>query len=521
MKQCTLETFKTLIHDGDVIGLAALTVSNLPTALLYGLAEQYDETASPAHLTFMLANDISTGGHTIDLDHFIQRNMVDRIIMSIMTASPLTAQAIQSNQVEAYFLPQGVIATHYRQTNHLTPGIITKIGLHTHIDPRYKGGKANEKTQESLVSLINIEGEEFLHYHLPAVNIALLRGTYADEKGNIYMDEEAHLGESYSVALNAKAHHGTVVVQVKAIVDSNQQNPNHVFIPGSLVDYIYVVEDIAYHRQLIQTQYSPALSGQMRVESLPEPPLPFSIRKLILRRAAQFLTTGDTISIGFGINNELTNLLHEERVEHLVQPIMDIGIFGGFIGSRDYYGMNFNVDARMRHDLTWDFIYNSGISIAFMSFAEVDQYGHVNVSYFGHRMNGCGGFIDISQSVQKIVFSGTLVARGQLSVSNQALHVEQQGQTQKFVSNVSNIDFNADYAKSLQQEIYYVTERAVFQLTQDGLMLIEIAPGLDIERDVIAQMGFRPLVSKNLKTIDTSIYHHVWGALLDRIQTEA
>ncbi|MDU3836767.1 MAG: acyl CoA:acetate/3-ketoacid CoA transferase, partial [Staphylococcus aureus] len=240
-------------------------------------------------------------------------------------------------------------------------------------------------------------------------------------------------------------------------------------------------------------------------------------RKLILRRAAQFLTYGDTISIGYGIDNELSNLLHEECVEHDVQPILDVGIFGGFVGSREHFGMNYNADVRMPHDRAWDFIYNNGVSVAYLSFAEVDQYGNVNVSYFNDRLNGCGGFIDITQSVNKIIFSGTFVAGSHVSCHNQRLNIETEGQNQKFVSDVSHIDFNAQYSQSLEQEIYFVTDRAVFELTNQGLKLIEIAPGLDLHKDILNQMAFKPIIADHLKLIDTSIYKEKWGQLKQSI----
>ncbi|RZI02429.1 acyl CoA:acetate/3-ketoacid CoA transferase [Staphylococcus condimenti] len=513
MEQIKWQDLQHIVKDGDVIGVAALTVSNLPAELLRNLLDTYDKTGSPKELTFINANDISSMGLEPELDDFVERGMISRIIMSIMTASPKTAEAIKNNEIEAYFLPQGVIATHYRQTNSILPGVITKIGLNTTIDPRYKGGRTNEKTTEQLVTFLNIENEDYLHYQLPSVDVALLRGTYADKQGNIYVSQEAYLSEGYSVALNAKSTHGTVIVQVKEIIDTPDINPDDVFIPGSLVDYVYVVGDSKHHRQLIQTDYDPVFSGEGTTKKRIDPPLPFNTRKTILRRAAQFLNEGDTISIGFGINNELSNLLYEENVEHQVQPVQDIGIFGGFIGSGKHFGMNANFDFRLPHDQTWDFIYNGGISVAYLSFAEIDQNGNVNVSYFGNRMNGCGGFIDISQSVQRIIFSGSLVARSQLTIKDKQLEVIEEGTTQKFIPEVSNIDFNASYAKTLNQEVYIVTDRAVFELRDEGLTLIEIAPGLNLEKDIIQQMGFKPLIAKDLKTIDHTIYQEQWGLL--------
>lgn len=519
MKQVTQTELKSIVQDGDVIGLAALTVSNLPAEVLQHLLTQYDETQSPKQLTMMLANDISSGDLTVELDDFVERGMIQRLIMSIMTRSPKTVAAIKANEIEAYFIPQGVIATHYRQSNTLSPGIITKIGLNTGVDPCYQGGKVNEATTKDIVTRIDVNGETYLHYQLPPVDVAILRGTYADTKGNIYMTHEAHLGESYSVALNAKAHGGKVIVQVKAIVDICQQNPNDVYIPGRLVDYVYVAEEAKHHRQLIQTYYQPELSGEKRITDFPEPILPFTTRKLILRRAAQLLQQGDTISIGYGINNELTNLLHEEGVEDAVQPLMDTGIFGGFIGSRQHFGMNYNTEARMRHELTWDFIYNGGVSVAYLSFAEVDAKGNVNVSYFGDRMNGCGGFIDISQSVQRLVFCGALVAGGKLTIENGKLHAHDETPKQKFVTQVSHIDFNATEAIAHHQDVTFVTDRAVFELRDTGLTLTEIAPGLDLEKDVLKYIAFKPNIATPLRTMDSAIYNETWGQLSQSIQT--
>nr|WP_244058972.1 CoA-transferase [Staphylococcus argenteus] len=517
LKQITWHDLQHIIKDGDVIGLSALAVANLPAEVLRAVLAQHDKYQTPNALTFILANDIHSLGVAPDLDDFIERGMIKRVIMSILTASSKTAQAMKNNEIEAYFLPQGVIATHYRQSNHLLPGVLTKIGLNTAVDPRYGGGKVNKCTTEDLVSIVNMRDETYLHYTFPSVDVALLRGTYADKQGNIYLTQEAYLSECYHVALNTKANHGTVIVQVKAIVDDFQLKPHDVIIPGSIVDYVYVTQEDHNHRQVIQSHYLPALSGQERIDCIPEKPLPFNNRKLILRRAAQFLTYGDTISIGYGINNELSNLLYEERVAHDVQPILDVGIFGGFVGSRERFGMNYNADVRMRHDQAWDFIYNNGVSVAYLSFAEVDQYGNVNVSYFNDRLNGCGGFIDITQSVNKIIFSGTFVAGSTLSCYEHKLDIESEGHTKKFVSEVSHIDFNAQYSRSLNQEVYFVTDRAVFELVDKGLKLIEIAPGLDLQKDILNQMSFKPIIADNIKLIDSSIYQKQWGQLKQSI----
>ena len=211
-------------------------------------------------------------------------------------------------------------------------------------------------------------------------------------------------------------------------------------------------------------------------------------------------------------------MLVEEEAHDLVQLNVDTGNFGGMVGSREYFGMNYNLDARMRHEMTWDFIYSGGLDVAYLSFAEIDQHGNVNVSMYGDRMNGCGGFVDISQTVKRIVFSGTMVVGSQSTCSNNELVIEQEGHTKKFVEQVKNLDFNAAYSRKLGQEVYYVTERAVFQLTDDGLKLIEIAPGLDLEKDVLANLAFQPIIADDLKMINRDIYQENWGGLQRSIQ---
>ncbi|SCS81005.1 fatty acid degradation protein FadX [Staphylococcus caeli] len=521
MKIIPFSELKYIISKGDVIALAALSTANLPAEILKTLVELNDEDESFTDFTVMLANDISDyRGDSYDLDSLTTRGMIKRLITSIITASPETIKAMHNNEIEAYYLPQGVIATHYRSTTAVSPGMITKIGLNTNVDPMYSGGKVNMVTREDLVSRIEVNSQTYLQYHFPKIDVAILRGTYADTEGNIYMTHEAHLGEGYSVALATHHNQGTVIVQVKAIVQQGNFNPSDVFIPGKLVDYVVINTDSNLHRQLIQTQYEPALSGYYQVTKMQEPYLAFGTRKVILRRAAQFLKKGDVISIGFGINNELSNVLLEENVNHLVQPNIDTGVFGGWISSGKHFGMNYNLSARMRHELTWDFIYNNGLDVAYLSFAQVDQYGNVNVSQFGDKMNGCGGFIDISQTVKRIVFSGAMVVGGQLSYADNKVTVTQEGEISKFVTEVKCIDFNADYATKLQQEVYFVTERAVFKLTNKGLLLIEIAPGIDLEQDVLAQMAFRPIIAKNLKVTENDIYQNKWGGLNHLLNSE-
>src|SRR5699024_2568583 len=300
MKIIPFSDLNDIMHDDDVIALAALSTANLPVEILKTLVETHDEIHTSKVFTFMVANDISDySGKSYDLDSFVSRGMVKRLITSIIVGSPQTIKSMRNNDIEAYYVPQGVLTTHYRSKADVLPTMITKIGLNTNVDPRYSGGKVNARTTEDLVSLIEINGETYLNYEFPEIDVALLRGTYADTEGNIYMMHEAHLGEGYSVAMATHKNKGKVIVQVKEVVQSGRFNPSDVFIPGELVDYVVVNSNPNYHRQVIQTYYDPALSGHYQVPEMRAPYLELGIRKVILRRAAQMLVEGDVISIGF------------------------------------------------------------------------------------------------------------------------------------------------------------------------------------------------------------------------------
>ena len=518
MEIISYDDLRNIVKSGDVISIAALSTGNLPMEVLKHLAEQHDEHGDLDNLTFVVANDISDFDDGFDLDSFVSRGMVKRIITSLMVASPVTVEAVKNNEIEAYFLPQGIIAISYRDQAFSSPGTITKIGLYTVVDPRLSGGKVNDASRDDLVSLMKINNEEYLHYDFPKIDIVLLRGTYADEDGNIFMTHESHLGEGFSAASAAKKNNGKVIVQVKEIIAKGSFNPRDVFVPSELVDYVVINKNPKYHKQVIQTYYDPALSGHHRISQSKEKFLEFGARKIILRRSAQFLKRGHAVSIGYGINNELSNVLREEQADHLVKLNIDTGIFGGIIGSRNHFGMNYNLDARMRHDMTWDFIFNGGLDIAFLSFAEIDKAGNVNVSKFGERMNGSGGFIDISQTVKTLIFSGTMVVGSESHCKDNELVIDSEGHSKKFVDTVQSLDFNADYSRELGQDVYYVTERAVFQLTDEGMELIEIAPGLSLEKDVLSQMDFKPKISKDLKVIKSELFQETWGKLAETIE---
>lgn len=520
MEVIQYDKINQLFKDGDTVAFASIITAGVPSEILYHLVENHKKTGQPNQLTILSANNLSDNRAAIGIDNLVEAGMVKRYITNIFISEPLTREAILHNEIEVYNFPQGVTAQYYRTNNALNPGTITKIGLHTHVDPRQNGGRVNDITKEELVDLVEVAGEEYLHYHYPAVDVCVLRGTYADELGNIYLTEEAFLGEGFGVALAAHHNGGKVIVQVKKIIDSQTQNPKDVFIPGHLVDYVTLNENPELHAQLTRTLYDPLFSGERKCKEIESDYMPLNSKKVILRRALQFLKKNDLAIIGYGISNFSSQLLLEEQATDLVDVMIDLGTIGGYQGAGQTVGMHYNLGAMIRHEMSWDMIYAGGVDIALLSFAEIDQAGNVNVSRFGGKINGMGGFIDISQSVKRLVFSGTMTIKADSTVSDAGLTINKEGKASKFVEKVEQIDFNGQYAVENEVEAYYVTERAVFKLVTGGIMLIEIARGLDLQKDVLDQMDFTPLLADEIGIMSAGIYRERWGGLRDELQVD-
>lgn len=513
MERKTYDELKGMIKDGDVVAFTTFGPAGLPMEIMANLVKEYQETKHPKDLTLISSNNLSDYLSKAGFDEFVEAGMVKSIISNILSASPITQQAINDNKIEAYLLPQGAIATHYRNAMDHSPGLITKIGLHTQVDPRQGGGKTNDITKKDIVSLIEIDDEEYLRYTFPKVDVLLLRATYADEYGNLFMTQEAYLGESFHAAAAVKNNGGKVIVQVKEVIPNQARNSHEVVVPGELVDYVVVNENKNLHRQLPQTHYDPTASGEAYALIPKAFDYPFNIKKVMLRRASKFLNKDDVVGIGYGISNDTSHLLIEEDAHDLVQLNLDLGMLGGYQGARRSMGYNYNSSAKIPHDNSWDMIYGGGLDVALLSFAEVDQYGNVNVSKLGDIANGMGGFIDIAQSVKRLVFSGTFMLKSKVDLTDGKLNIIDQGTRSKFVEKVQQIDFNGKYAKELGQEAFYVTDRGVFELTENGLKLIEIVSGLDVQKDILDHINFDIEVAEDLRVMDESLFNVKWGGL--------
>ncbi|WP_338691127.1 acyl CoA:acetate/3-ketoacid CoA transferase [Bradyrhizobium sp. 26S5] len=517
-----------IIRDRDTVCTSGFVGVGTPDELLIALEKRYRETRHPADLTLLFAaapGDSRERG----LNRLAHDGLVKRVVGGHWALVPKLGELALANRIEAYNLPLGCISHLYRSIAARGPGTISKVGLRTFVDPRLEGGKLNEKTTEDLVELMTIDGEEWLRYKAFPINVAILRGTTADPAGNITMEREALTLDNLAMAMAAKNSRGFVIVQVERIAAGNSLNPREVQIPGILVDCV-VVADPENHPQTYGTTYSHAFSGRQRVPMDRVRPLELDERKIIARRCAFELPPGGVVNLGIGMPEGVAAVATEEHVLKYLTLTAEPGVIGGMPQGGLNFGTALNPDAVIHQNQQFDFYDGGGLDLACLGMAQVDSAGNVNVSRFSSRLAGAGGFINISQSAKKIVFAGTFTSGGlKLAVEDEALHILREGTMRKFIAEVEQITFSGDYAAETGQSVFYVTERCVLQRTPAGLELIEVAPGIDIERDILGQMDFKPLI-RNVRPMDARIFrnqpmgldHMLLGRnLADRISYDA
>jgi propionate CoA-transferase len=435
---------------------------------------------------------------------FAHEGMVRRSITSALVDSPPLMRLALEDKLESYTLPQGVLSQLMREIAAGRPGLITKIGLHTFVDPRQLGGRQSASAKESLVELIEIDGQEWLRYRPFRLDLAYLRGTTADLDGNITMEQEAIPGEMLSTAQAARRCGGKVVVQVKRLAESRTLHAPMVKIPGILVDYVVVDPD---QRQTYATLHDPSYSGELRVPLNSIPPLPFGPRKVIARRAAMELRSGAVANLGAGISTGITAVAAEEGILDQLVLTNEQGFIGGGPLAGADSGAAQNYSAVVDEPYQFDFYDGGGLDIAFLSFVEVDSEGSVNISRFGGRIIGIGGFVNISQNAKQVVFSGTFTAGGlEVACADGTLGIVREGRNRKFVSRIGQVSYSGPFASREGRRALFVTERAVLRVANDGLELIELAPGVDLERDVLAHMAFRPRIAEPLRRMDPRLF---------------
>ncbi|AEA01300.1 MULTISPECIES: acyl CoA:acetate/3-ketoacid CoA transferase [Aerococcus] len=508
-----------LIKDNDLLATCTFGLGGLPEDLLVGVKERYEEEQHPKDITFMWSCGIGNNKPGRGADHLLADGLVKRIIAGHVGSSPGMVDKVVNNEVEAYLLPQGVFTQLYRAIAGNKP-FLTKVGLQTYVDPRLEGAKATEKTTEELIELAEFGGEEWLKYPDFDIDVAFIRGSFADEKGNMNVEDETCILEQLELAMATKKKGGTVIAQVKQIVENNSLDPKSIVVPGGLIDYI-VVADPEYHYQTMGTYYSPELAGKINVPVDSVKPAPLSSRKVIGRRAAMELQPDSVINLGIGTPDMVASVAQEEGVADEYVTTLEMGIWGGSAAGGLDFGASRNADASIAMANQFDFYDGNGLDLSVLGIGQIDQYGNNNVTKFGPKVPGPGGFINISQNTKNLVFVGTLTVGGKSHIEDGKLVIDEQGRGPKFLKEVEQVSFSGKYAQENDQNILYVTERAVFDLHEGKVRLIEIAPGIDLQKDVLDQMEFEPEIAEDLKEMNPDIFKEEWGGLKEIIDAKS
>ena len=506
-KIMSMENALDLIHDGAVIGSSGFMIAGTAESIFKALGERYAQTGHPRDLTCAFcASQGNNEGQ--GYDHLTQDGMIKTVIGGHFGLTPALGRYIAENKCQAYNFPLGVMAGIFRAAIQQRPGEMTKVGLKTFVDPRMEGGRINEVTTEDLVKVVEFEGEEWLWYPVPKFDIAIIRGTTGDEDGNITMEHEAVNLEMRTIAMAVKACGGKVIVQVKNAVRAGSLTADKVEIPGIFVDAVVVSPDpLVEHRQTKAYFYDPSMSGHINVPVDSIPPLPLDVRKVLARRAAMELKPHSVINLGIGIPEGVAVVAAEEGFGDQLTMTTESGILGGIPCGGGAFGAGQNALGILDMRTMFDFYDGGGLDMTVLGLAEVNAKGDINVGRFGPKVPGCGGFINISQNTHKVVFCGSFTSGGlELEIGGGKLQILKEGRNRKFVERVQQVTYSGEYGASIDQDVTYVTERAVFKLTRDGLVLTEIAPGVDLERDVLGQMGFRPIIAEDLKEMDARIF---------------
>lgn len=511
MKIITKEEVGNLVKDGDTVCISGSGGSGSPENLIYGIRKSFLENGHPCNIT--VSCGISPGNLTMDenvgMNMLSTPGLVGKAICAHLGQGKVFGNAIGHNQFPAFAVPLGVINHLYRAQAGNEIGIITHIGLNTFADPRIDGCRANEKAKElePIVELININGKENLLYKTFPVNVALIKATYADEDGNVSLEHEAVIGEQYNMAHAAHNSGGIVIVEVKEIKPSGSLKARNVLLHKSIVDYVVVEKPNYELGDYNLPEYKPEMTGDIKIKLEDIPVRELDERKVCGRRSFMELKRGDVINLGVGMPDSVANVAAEEGFANEICLSVESGTTGGVPTGGIAFGATINPDIVVQTAEQFD-TYNGGyLDMGIVGLAQVDKYGNVNVSKFGTRVTGPGGFINITQCTKNIIFMGTFTAKDlNEKIIDGKLVIEKEGKVKKFVDHVEQITFSGKQAILNNQNVLYVTERAVFKLIDGGIELIEIAPGVDLEKDILNQMDFRPSISENLKVMDERIF---------------
>lgn len=516
-KVITAKQAVALIKDNATIGIGAMGLGGWPEEVAQEMETSFLNTGHPRDLS------IKQGAATGDwkergTTRWGHEGMVKKWAGAHIGSSAGMSKLVNENKIQAHCLPQGVIINLWREIAAHRPGLITKVGMHTFVDPRLEGGKMNSVTTDELVKLVEFEGEEWLFYKSFPLDVALIRGTTADENGNITMEKEGWLYEALPMAEAARNSGGIVIAQVEYLAKQGTLHPKQVKVPGALVDYIVVATKQEACWQTEGLYFDPSFAGDIKVPLNAIPTLPMNERKIISRRAALELKTNAIVNLGYGMPADIAAVAAEENSAHMMIMTTEAGAFSGVPASKPNFGNSYNAEAMIEHGAMFDFYDGGGLDVTFLGLAQTDKYGNVNVSKFGKTVTGPGGFVNISQNAKKSVFVGTFTNGVEIAVENGNLIIVKEGRRKKFLDHVEQVSFSGQYASEVKQPVLYITERAVFTLEDGEMTLIEIAPGIDLDKDILAQMDFRPKISSKLKVMDKDMFRPVWGKLKEIIE---
>lgn len=494
-----------MIKDNSTVAVGGFIGAGHPEEITSAIEKKYLETGHPKDLTLVYAagqGDSKEKG----LNHFGYEGLVKKVIGGHWGLAPKLQKLAIENKIEAYNLPQGTITHLLRDIAAKKVGTLTHVGLKTFVDPRVSGGKLNSKTEEDIVKLVEIEGVERLLYKAFPIDVAIIRATFADEKGNLSLQKEVATLEGLSMAQAAKNSGGIVIAQVEKVVTDGSIKSKEVKIPGIYVDAIVVAKE-ENNMQTFGEKYNPAYSGEITIPLNEVNAMPLNERKIISRRAAMEILPNSIVNLGIGVPEGVAVVANEEGIKDGMVLTVESGPIGGIPASGLNFGASLNAECVIDQAYQFDFYDGGGLDVAFLGLAQCDKDGNINVSKFGPKIAGCGGFINITQNAKKVVYCGTFTAGGlKIKVDDRRLVIEKEGKINKFIDEVEQITFSGKYASELGQNVLYITERAVFELGKDGLILTEIAPGVDLQKDILDNMDFKPIISKDLKVMEEKIF---------------
>ncbi|EPW4761589.1 acyl CoA:acetate/3-ketoacid CoA transferase [Escherichia coli] len=474
------------------------------TTLITALADKYKQTQTPRNLSIISPTGL---GDRADrgISPLAQEGLVKWALCGHWGQSPRISELAEQNKIIAYNYPQGVLTQTLRAAAAHQPGIISDIGIGTFVDPRQQGGKLNEVTKEDLIKLVEFDNKEYLYYKAIAPDIAFIRATTCDSEGYATFEDEVMYLDALVIAQAVHNNGGIVMMQVQKMVKKATLHPKSVRIPGYLVDIVVVDPD--------QTQlYGGApvnrfISGDFTLDDSTKLSLPLNQRKLVARRALFEMRKGAVGNVGVGIADGIGLVAREEGCADDFILTVETGPIGGITSQGIAFGANVNTRAILDMTSQFDFYHGGGLDFCYLSFAEVDQHGNVGVHKFNGKIMGTGGFIDISATSKKIIFCGTLTAGSlKTEITDGKLNIVQEGRVKKFIRELPEITFSGKIALERGLDVRYITERAVFTLKEDGLHLIEIAPGVDLQKDILDKMDFTPVISPELKLMDERLF---------------